>query len=334
MIYLPMTADLFHVGHLKAIRQCAEYGEVIIGLLNCPNYKIPEISYAERKEILEALPEVKMVVEQKSLDFSENLKEFKPEYVASGDGFEEEELKAIRDNDCKTLDISYYKEQSTTKIKNLITKHMTETNIKMNFREKAILDLKEIREVFLKLGIKYFLINGTLLGAIREKNIILTDHDNDLGLYGEDIHRSIDIFNALKAAGFSVGSGEAFQFPCEDIKRPIWFTAHRNVKNEFIFMFKMKDKRTMWFTTRKEEKTGIKEYCIWENDAKYFDTLQEIEMQGKKFPIPNNYKELLALWYKNWEVPSNAQVWSHERRRLWTKDFDPKKKICDIKCEK
>lgn len=115
-----MTADLFHIGHLRAIRQCARYGKVVIGLLDCPAYKETIIPYRERKEILEALPEVEKITKQTSLDFSENLRKFKPDFVASGDGFEEIELKAIKNFGCEILNISYCDGQSTKKIKKKI----------------------------------------------------------------------------------------------------------------------------------------------------------------------------------------------------------------------
>lgn len=204
----------------------------------------------------------------------------------------------------------------------------TEENIKMNFREKALLDLNEVKEIYNKLGIKYFLINATLLGAIREKNIILSDHDVDIGLYGEDIHRSVDIYQAFRDAGFSVGGGESLQFPCEEIRRPIWFTALRNVKTEHAFFFKTGNKRITWYTTRKIGETESKECLVWENDAKYFEPLEVGYMKGEGFPIPNHARELLALWYKNWEIPSGLQVWAYKSPRLWIKDFDPLRIIC------
>ena len=115
-----MTADLFHIGHLKAIEQCAKRGKVVIGLLDCPDYKKTIIPYEERKEILETLPEVYKVVRQDSLDFSENLKELKPDCVASGDGFEKEELAAMEGYGCYEFNLLYYERQNTTKIKNLV----------------------------------------------------------------------------------------------------------------------------------------------------------------------------------------------------------------------
>jgi len=117
--YLPMTADLFHIGHLRAIRQAYKKCDyLIIGLLNCPKYKKPIISFKERKEILEALPEVCEVRGQKSL--KPNLKGC--DYIFSGDGLEPEEIECAKKYDCKLIKIKYYNGQSTTKIKEKISR--------------------------------------------------------------------------------------------------------------------------------------------------------------------------------------------------------------------
>lgn len=122
-VYIPMSADLFHIGHLRAIRQCAKKGEVIIGLLSdevIKRYKgnYPIISLEERRELLEALPEVFEVRVQDSL--YPNL--FGMDYLASSDGFEREEREAMSDYNIKPLEFDYYKKQSTTKIKEKIWK--------------------------------------------------------------------------------------------------------------------------------------------------------------------------------------------------------------------
>lgn len=124
-----MSADLLHVGHLRAIRQCAKKGKVIIGLLTdelIKSYKgEPIIPYKERKELLEAIKEVYQVVKQDSL--SPNLKGMN--YMASGDGFEDLELEAMVKYKCKPLKIKYFDKQSTTKIKNKVVENYA--NIKI-----------------------------------------------------------------------------------------------------------------------------------------------------------------------------------------------------------
>jgi cytidyltransferase-like protein len=117
-VYIPMSADLFHIGHLRAIKQCAEKGSVYVGLLTdrlMREYKgEPIIPFKQRKEILEGISEVHKVIEQDSL--TPNLEGMT--YLASGDGFEKDELKAL--GKCKLLKLKYCKEQSTTKIKEKI----------------------------------------------------------------------------------------------------------------------------------------------------------------------------------------------------------------------
>lgn len=115
--YIPMTADLFHIGHLRAIRQCKKYCDyLVVGLLDCPKYKKTIIPYNQREEILLALPEVDLVVKQKTLKMK--LKGI--DYVFSGDGWEADELKEIQKYGCKAVNIDYCEEQSTSKIKNLL----------------------------------------------------------------------------------------------------------------------------------------------------------------------------------------------------------------------
>jgi phosphoenolpyruvate phosphomutase len=123
-IYLPASMDLFHIGHLRAIRQCAKHGEVIVGLLSdevIKNYKGGcVIPFSQRKEILEAIPEVSKVIKQNELNPIKYLKGM--DFIASGDGWEEDELKAIKKANVRVLDIKYCKLQSTTNIKCVIYK--------------------------------------------------------------------------------------------------------------------------------------------------------------------------------------------------------------------
>lgn len=92
----------------------------MVGLLTdkaVKGYKTIIIPYRERKAILEAIKEVWIVVPQNSLDPYSNLIKYQPQYIVSGDGWEEKELKAIQRTGTKIKNIRYYNKQSTTKIK-------------------------------------------------------------------------------------------------------------------------------------------------------------------------------------------------------------------------
>ncbi|MEN8153817.1 MAG: phosphoenolpyruvate mutase [Acidobacteriota bacterium] len=88
-VYVGMSADLVHTGHLNIIKEAEKYGEVIVGVLTdkaIASYKrLPFLSLEERKTIIENIKGVSKVVLQETLDYVPNLKKLKPDYVVHGD---------------------------------------------------------------------------------------------------------------------------------------------------------------------------------------------------------------------------------------------------------
>ena len=126
-----MTADIISPGHVRAIQFCAKKGTVIVGLLTeeaLRGYKITVLTYAERKEIIEAIKGVDKVVPQPHLNCANNLFKYSANFLASGDGFELDEIKAARLANCKLLNIQLFGEAknknmySSADIKNRILK--------------------------------------------------------------------------------------------------------------------------------------------------------------------------------------------------------------------
>jgi len=88
-VYVAMSADLVHPGHINIINEAAKLGEVTVGLLTdqaIASYKrLPYLSYEQRKTVLENVKQVARVVPQTTLDYTHNLKTFRPNYVVHGD---------------------------------------------------------------------------------------------------------------------------------------------------------------------------------------------------------------------------------------------------------
>jgi len=88
-VYIAMSADLIHPGHLNIIKIAQEYGDVIIGVLTdeaIASYKrLPYMNYEQRALVVEQLKGVSKVIPQKTLDYVENLKLLKPDFVVHGD---------------------------------------------------------------------------------------------------------------------------------------------------------------------------------------------------------------------------------------------------------
>jgi phosphoenolpyruvate mutase len=92
-VYVGMSADLIHPGHLNIINKAAQYGELIVGVLTdkaIASYKrLPFMNYDQRAEIVLNLKSVSKVVPQHTLDYTDNLRELKPDFVVHGDDWRE-----------------------------------------------------------------------------------------------------------------------------------------------------------------------------------------------------------------------------------------------------
>lgn len=99
-VYVGMSADLLHPGHINVLKKAASLGTVTVGLLTdtaIASYKrIPFMSYEQRLAILESLKFVERVIPQTSLDYTRNLIEMKPDFVVHGDDWREGVQKETR----------------------------------------------------------------------------------------------------------------------------------------------------------------------------------------------------------------------------------------------
>lgn len=106
-VYISMSADVLHQGHINIINEGRKLGSVIIGLLTdeaIATYKrLPILSYEERKAIFENIKGVDEVVKQDTLDYTKNLKAIKPDYVVHGDDWRTGVQRIVRENVINTL---------------------------------------------------------------------------------------------------------------------------------------------------------------------------------------------------------------------------------------
>ena len=76
-VYVGLSADIIHEGHINILKIANKYGNVIVGLLTdeaISSYKnIPHLDFKRRKIIVQNIRYVKKVIPQKTLDYVENL---------------------------------------------------------------------------------------------------------------------------------------------------------------------------------------------------------------------------------------------------------------------
>jgi len=106
-VYMAISADFIHAGHLNIIKEGNKLGKLIVGVLTdqaIAEYKrIPMVPFEQRKEVVENLKGVAEVVTQESPDYTKNIEKIKPDYVIHGDDWRVGFGAKIRENVLKTL---------------------------------------------------------------------------------------------------------------------------------------------------------------------------------------------------------------------------------------
>ena len=76
-VYVGLSADILHEGHINILKTASLYGNVIVGLLTdeaIASYKkIPYLDFKKRKVVVENIKYVTKVIPQYTLDYVENL---------------------------------------------------------------------------------------------------------------------------------------------------------------------------------------------------------------------------------------------------------------------
>lgn len=89
LVYVGMSADLLHPGHMNILGEAAKLGSVVVGLLTdsaIASYKrLPYMTYEQRLAVIKHIKGVDQVVAQETLDYSANLRKIRPSFVVHGD---------------------------------------------------------------------------------------------------------------------------------------------------------------------------------------------------------------------------------------------------------
>ena len=131
-VYVGLSADILHEGHINILKKASKLGDVTVGLLTdaaIASYKkLPHLNYKQREIVLKNIKFVKRVLPQNTLDYTKNLLRLKPDYVVHGDDWRFGIQKNVRKQVIKTLkkwsgkiiEPRYTKNISSTKIRNKI----------------------------------------------------------------------------------------------------------------------------------------------------------------------------------------------------------------------
>lgn len=100
LVYVPMSADIVHPGHINILKIASQYGEVMVGLFTdeaIASYKrVPYMPYEQREIVIENIKGVSRVVPQLTRDYEDNLRKYKPRYMVHGTDWREGPLADVR----------------------------------------------------------------------------------------------------------------------------------------------------------------------------------------------------------------------------------------------
>ena len=174
-VYVAMSADIIHQGHLNVLNEARKYGEIIVGLHTDEvirgYWRNPIMKYEERKKVVENIKGVIEVIPQDTLNQVPNIMKVKPQYVLHGDDWREGEQKELRENVIKTLkewngeliEVPYTKGVSISKLEEQLSNIGTTP-------EQRMKSLKEL--IYLKKPIRILEAHNGLTGLIVEKTKI------------------------------------------------------------------------------------------------------------------------------------------------------------------
>jgi phosphoenolpyruvate phosphomutase / 2-hydroxyethylphosphonate cytidylyltransferase len=157
-IYLSLSADIIHSGHINIIKKAKKYGNIIVGLLTdkaIGEYRpFPLINFEQRYKIIKNINFVSKIVKQDEWDDTFNLKKLKPDFVIHGDDWKKGPQKNLRQKVIKTIkkwkgkliEVPYTKKISSSSIHEKIKNIYFNSNSRVSIL-KRLIDSKKIVRV-------------------------------------------------------------------------------------------------------------------------------------------------------------------------------------------
>ena len=272
LVYVGLSADILHEGHINILKTANKLGEVTVGLLTdkaIANYKkIPHLSYKQREIVLKNMKYVKKVIPQNTLDYRPNLNLLKPKYVVHGDDWQTgiqkvtrmQVIKTLKKWNGKLIEPKYTKNISSSLIKENILRVGTSPD-KRKSKLRRIMEAKKIVRILESHSALTGLIIENLQ-VIKKQNYLEFDGMwssslTDSALRGKPDNQSVDYSTRIQ------GLNEIL----EVTTKPIIFDADNGGRIEHLpYMIKSLE-RIGVSAAIIEDKVGLKQNSLFKNQS-------------------------------------------------------------------
>tara|TARA_B100001778_G_scaffold324192_1_gene318252 strand:- start:50 stop:496 length:447 start_codon:yes stop_codon:yes gene_type:complete len=129
-VFIPMSADVIHHGHINLFKKAKKYGNIIIGLMTDAGIKSykkksPYFTYKLRKKVLKEIKCIKKIIPLNGLEYAKTARKYQLDFFVHGDDWKKGPQSKERDILIKTmkkwngrvLEFKYTANVSSSKIK-------------------------------------------------------------------------------------------------------------------------------------------------------------------------------------------------------------------------
>lgn len=199
------------------------------------------------------------------------------------------------------------------------------TNRNMKRAKKTLFNLINFME---REGIKYHLEGGTLLGIVRDGDLLPWDHDIDLSIMEEDAEKFAKSAYKLLFKGYKVqkktmhkdiealkeGNYRIFKLKklVPSIIKEFFPSFRKYAIIADVFVKASDDKFTYWQAMER----------ILRVDKKYYESFETIEYNNRKVTVPNHYKDYLTEKYGDWSVPKKDWICANDEKAIVGKAYE------------
>ena len=287
-VYIGMSVDLVHPGHINIIKKGVEIGDVIVGLLTdeaIASYKrLPFMNYNLREEIVSNIKGVSSVVAQSTLDYTNNLRKIKPDYVVHGDDWKEgvqsktrqDVIDVLKEWNGELIEVPYTQGISSTSLHKSLKDVGTTPELRLKRLKRLIASKPIVRVLESHSPLSSLIIENTSItskGLLKEFDAMWSSSLTDSTLRGKPDIESVDLSSRLQSIN------ETFEVST----KPLIYDADTGGKIEHFSFTVRSLERLGVSAVIIEDKIGLKKNSLFGNDV-----LQEqdsIEEFSKKIKI-------------------------------------------------
>ncbi|OHB76547.1 MAG: phosphoenolpyruvate mutase [Planctomycetes bacterium RBG_16_64_10] len=272
-VYVAMSADLVHPGHMAIIKEACKLGDLTIGLLTdaaIAGYKrLPFMTYDQRKAVIEQIKGVTRVVPQEILDYVPNLRRLKPDYVVHGDdwktGVQAETrrrvIEALREWGGQLIEPPYTEGISSTKLNAGLREIGTTPEVRMRRLRRLLAAKPLVRILEAHNGLTSLIVENTCVqqaGVLREFDGIWLSSLTDSTAKGRPDIELVDITSRTATV----------QNILEVTTKPIVFDGDTGgITEHFVFTVKTLERLGVSAVII-EDKVGLKKNSLFGTDVR------------------------------------------------------------------